>query len=100
MPNNYATAKSRSWVKIAAAVGIVTVIVAIVLLLPEIVPFNQPGPLQMAVTILLPEPVAYGENSRMLSCRSGELDASVFEPLPPGFHYQQAGDHVVIEASS
>jgi hypothetical protein len=24
----------------------------------------------------------------------------VFEPLPPGFHYQQADDHVVIEARS
>ncbi|MEM2140525.1 MAG: CAP domain-containing protein [Nitrososphaera sp.] len=48
----------------------------------------------------LPTPEAYEENKKMLAYGAGELAASVFEPLPPGFHYQQAGDHVVIEASS
>lgn len=48
----------------------------------------------------LPSPDAYEQNKKMLAYGGGELAASVFEPLPPGFHYQQAGDHVVIEARS
>lgn len=48
----------------------------------------------------LPTAAAYEENKKMLAYGAGELVASVFEPLPPGFHYQQAGDHVVIEARS
>lgn len=48
----------------------------------------------------LPTPDAYEQNKKMLAYGPGELAASVFEPLPPGFHYQQSGDHVVIEARS
>jgi hypothetical protein len=48
----------------------------------------------------LPTPDIYEENRTMLAYGAGELVASVFEPLPPGFYYQQPGDHVVIEARS
>jgi uncharacterized protein YkwD len=48
----------------------------------------------------LPTPDSYEENKRMLAYGSGTLAGSVFEPLPPGFHYQQSGDHAVIEARS
>jgi uncharacterized protein YkwD len=57
LPNGYTAAKSGAGVKVAAAVGIVTAIAAIILLLPEIIPLNQPSPLQMAVTILQPQDV-------------------------------------------
>lgn len=48
----------------------------------------------------LPTRADYDVNKKMLAYGSGVVAASVFEPLPPGFHYQQAGSHVVIEASS
>lgn len=48
----------------------------------------------------LPTHADYEENKKMLAYDAGELAASVFEPLPPGFHYQQSGDHAAIEAQS
>ena len=48
----------------------------------------------------LPTVATYEENKNMLAYDSGQLAASVFQPLPAGFHYQQTADHVVIEARS
>lgn len=48
----------------------------------------------------LPTPEAYEENKMMLAYGAGKLAATVFEPLPPGFNYQQTGDRAVIEARS